>query len=439
MKIGLLGLGAISSFFLQAVEADPSFTLAAVCDLDETKLPPHDARGVQCYTEIDEFLAASGIEAVIITLPNDLHATATIAALERGIHVCCEKPLAILPDEAVAMQQASRSSRATLFTAFHRRYNRHIRDLATRLPSDRREIVRVSARYHENIAEHTGGDRWYLDPVRCGGGCLIDNGPNALDTLRHLLGPLQVQDATVGDVRAGAEFYASVSLKDAYGVPVHVELDWTLETGEIKDIQVELRDGRVLTADMLSGFTAFKSSLDHEYQGILTEFRSAIGAGERWLDPGPDIVQLVNDAYRIARRKEVRLRMPSKAQATARLIKLMFHSKDERAMTLSPWASRCVPAGQIHELITTVDRPSRPGDRVDRVGFLGFAEFHEATVIERGDEVFIDGRRIGTVEGFDECHTPNHYNILIGVDRVVTAGDLNLRVGDRLRFLEASR
>jgi hypothetical protein len=106
-------------------------------------------------------------------------------------------------------------------------------------------------------------------------------------------------------------------------------------------------------------------------------------------------------------------------------------------MTLSRWTSRCVRAGDVHELVTTTDHPSTPGDRVDAVGFLGFAEFVAGTVVERGDELWWDGRRIGTVAGFDECHWPNHYNILVDVDRVVSAEDLGLRVGDQLRFMEA--
>ncbi|MGH8897241.1 MAG: Gfo/Idh/MocA family protein [Egibacteraceae bacterium] len=439
MKIGVLGLGAIAPFFLHAIDRDPGLTLAAVCDVEPAKLEPYADRGVPCFSDVDDLLDAAAVDAVVVTLPNDLHAPVVLAALERGIHVCCEKPLAITSADAEAMAAQARASGATLFTAFHRRYNRNLCALAKRLPADRAKIAHVTSRYHERIEEHIGGDRWYLDPERCGGGCLIDNGPNALDAVRSLLGSLTLRDATIGDVRSGVEFYATLELNSVDGVPVTVELDWALETGEIKDVTVALRDGGTLTADMLAGFDGFKSSLAHEYEGILHDFRAMVAAGRGWRDTGSDLVRLVEQAYALARRKEVRLRMTAKDPAAARVVKLLFHSRDDRGMTLSSWDSRCILAGQVHELVTTTDRPLRSGDRVDRVGFLGFAEFGSATVVERGDEVFVAARRIGTVRGFDECHFPNHYNILIDTERRLSAADIDLRVGDEIRFVEGRR
>ncbi|GGM80569.1 hypothetical protein GCM10012275_59030 [Longimycelium tulufanense] len=435
MKIGVLGLGAIAPFFLRAIEQDPQVTLAAVCDRDREKILPFTERGVPGFDSVEALLDAGHVDALVITLPNNLHADVAVQALERGIAVCCEKPLTVTSTDADRVVAAARRGKATLFTAFHRRYNRNLHNLAAQLPKNPAEITLVRARYHENITEHTGGDQWYLDPLRCGGGCLIDNGPNALDTVRFLVGDLRVVDATIGDVRTGCEHYAEVALEGANGVPVQVELDWALPTGELKDVTVETRDGRLLRADMLGGFEEFKSSLDHEYVGILADFRRAVALGTDHVDAGPEIVRLVSDAYTIARRKETRARMTAKNAVVARVVKLLFHSRAERGMSMSPWLSRCVPAGQIHELVTTTDRPTRPGDRVDRVGFLGFAEFHDPAVVERGDEVWLgDGRRIGVVAGFDECHAPNHYNILIDTERLLTAADLDLRPGDQICF-----
>ncbi|MFD0412824.1 Gfo/Idh/MocA family protein [Streptomyces sp. NPDC127108] len=439
MKLGIIGLGAIAPYFLDAIERDPGLSLAAVCDLDGKKLAPWRERGLAGFTSHRKLLDAGLVDGVIITLPNDLHSDVACAAMERGVAVCCEKPLAITAADAQRVIETSHRTGSVLFTAFHRRYNRHLLDLAARLPADRTRIAQVVHRYHENIEEHTGGDLWYLDVSRCGGGCVIDNGPNALDAVRHLLGDLRLTDAAIGDVRAGTEFCAELDLVSADGVPARVELDWALPTGEIKDIVVELRDGTVLTADLLDGHDAFKSSLAHEYSGILDGFKAAIAEGRDHRDPGPDLVALVEDAYRVARRKETRLRTSAKHESVAKVVKLLFHALDDRGMTLSPWASRCVRAGEVHELLTTTDRPSSEGDRIDHVGFLGFAEFQSATVVERGDEVWLGGRRIGTVAGFDECHFPNHYNILIDVPALCTASDVNLRIGSEVNFKEASR
>ncbi|AUG80402.1 D-galactose 1-dehydrogenase [Kitasatospora sp. MMS16-BH015] len=435
MRIGIIGLGVIAPYFLRAIDQDGELTLTAACDLDTAKLAELTP-GVPHFTDYLELLGSGLVDGVVITLPNHLHAPVVTAALAAGVHVTCEKPLTVHSSEARELAAVATQAGSTLFTAFHRRYNSHVRRLAAELPP-REQIEKVVGRYHEKIEEHTGDDRWYLDRDRCGGGCVIDNGPNALDALRQVVGELTLTDATLGDVRAGVEFYAELELRTEDGIPVEVQLDWALPGGEIKDIVVHLKDGTTVTADMLAGYHGFKSSLDHEYQGIMADFRAAVAAGPTRVDDGPVVVDLVEQAYRIGRSKERRLRMPAKADASARLVKLLFHRRQDRGMTLSPWSTRCVRAGELHELVTTTELPRLAGDRVDAVGFLGFAEFESGTVIGAGDQLWFGERLVGTVVGFDECHHPNHYNILIHADRLLTAEDLDLAVGDRLVLKES--
>jgi hypothetical protein len=117
----------------------------------------------------------------------------------------------------------------------------------------------------------------------------------------------------------------------------------------------------------------------------------------------------------------------AKRVVTGTVVKVLLHRRDERGMSLEPHASRCVREGDVHELVTTDHRETAAGARIDRVGFLGFAELHQAGVIDRGDEFWIDGRLVGTVLGFDGCHFPNHYNILIATPAPVSGADLRLR------------
>jgi hypothetical protein len=117
------------------------------------------------------------------------------------------------------------------------------------------------------------------------------------------------------------------------------------------------------------------------------------------------------------------------------LVKVLVHRRDDRGMRMEEFASRCVRRGEVHELVTTDQQDSTPGARVDRVGFLGFAEIGCGGVLDRGDQVRIDGRLVGTVLGFDSCHFPNHYNILISVPEPVTGRDLALRPEAEVRFV----
>lgn len=116
----------------------------------------------------------------------------------------------------------------------------------------------------------------------------------------------------------------------------------------------------------------------------------------------------------------------AKRTVHGRLVKVLTHRRNDRGMSLEPFASRCVRAGEVHELVTTDHRETTAGARIDRVGFLGFVEIGCAGVLDRGDEVWADGRRVGTVLGFDACHFPNHYNVLIAVPEPVTGPHLGL-------------
>ena len=122
----------------------------------------------------------------------------------------------------------------------------------------------------------------------------------------------------------------------------------------------------------------------------------------------------------------------SKRTVHGSLVKVLLHRREDRGMSLEPYASRCVRVGEVHELVTT-DHAS-DDVRIDRVGFLGFVELERAGVIDRGDTVRIGGRAVGTVLGFDACHFPNHYNILIATPTTLTGADLDLAPETRITF-----
>lgn len=122
---------------------------------------------------------------------------------------------------------------------------------------------------------------------------------------------------------------------------------------------------------------------------------------------------------------------------TGVLVKVLVHRRDDRGMCLEPFASRCVRQGEVHELVTTDHRETTAGARIDRVGFLGFVEISCAGVIDRGDEFWIDGRFVGRVLGFDACHFPNHYNILVSTPVPCSGRDLGLQPETIVRFAPA--
>ena len=101
-------MGFIGQVHAKCYQALESVTLTAACDTDEAKLKPVgkaagdiagldkplDLTGVQLYTDFDRMVAEAKLDAVSIALPTPMHADFTIKALEAGLGVLCEKPMA---------------------------------------------------------------------------------------------------------------------------------------------------------------------------------------------------------------------------------------------------------------------------------------------------------------------------------------------------------
>ncbi|MFH8497248.1 Gfo/Idh/MocA family protein [Streptomyces coeruleorubidus] len=295
-RIGLIGLGVISKFYVAAFDRLPGLELTAVCDLRSAALEPfHDA--AKCYTGHAELLADAAVDAVVVNVPNDVHATVCADALRAGVAVCVEKPLATRVEDGRALAALARDKNVTLFTSFHRRYNSAVLRLLEEVSAADAPVRSLTVRYLERIEDHAGSDRWYLDADRCGGGCVADNGPNAFDVVRLFLGDVDLTAADVVRDALGTDRRAAVALRSASGASARVELDWSYD-GEVKDVTVELTDGTRLFADMLAGHPEFKGSLWHEYVGVLTDFDSRLRTGQDASSGGLAALELVDAVYR---------------------------------------------------------------------------------------------------------------------------------------------
>lgn len=292
-RFGIVGLGVISKFYVAAFDQLPDLELAAVCDLRPEALAPFEGKA-GIYQSYKEMLEHACIDAVVVNVPNDVHFPVCRDIIESGLPVCVEKPLALTTAEGRELAGLAAGHCVPLFTSFHRRYNNNVLDLLDSVGGQ--PIRSLTVRYLEKIEEHAGSDQWYLDPARCGGGCVADNGPNAFDLVRLFVGDVSLVDAKVIRDKDGVDRNALISLR-AGDTDVRVELDWSYP-GEVKDVTVELADGTTRTADMLGGYSEFKESLWHEYIGVLADFSDALASGKDVSAGGLAALELVEAVYR---------------------------------------------------------------------------------------------------------------------------------------------
>ena len=114
-------------------------------------------------------------------------------------------------------------------------------------------------------------------------------------------------------------------------------------------------------------------------------------------------------------------------------VALLGHYHENRHMVQSEYNTRCIQQGEIHELIYLKEKK---GGLVDLANawYLGFIEFQNAGVLAKGMDIEIGGQIIGKLAGFDNTHSPNHYNILISSKHPKTGSELGVELGDSCQF-----
>ena len=189
VRFGIVGLGWVArDYMLPALAAaGERVRLTAVVSLrpeDFAGLAPEVAR----FGDLTELLAADLVDAVYVATPNHLHRAQAVACLRAGVHVLCEKPLALTQDAVGEMRRAALDNDRWLVTAYDQRHHPAHRRMRELLRTGRLgTITQARIDYACWVPADWSGDNWRIDPGRAGGGAVIDLAPHGLDLLAWLL------------------------------------------------------------------------------------------------------------------------------------------------------------------------------------------------------------------------------------------------------------
>jgi predicted dehydrogenase len=191
VKLGFSGTGWIAKLHAGMAQGLPGVELAAVANHRSDSMQAFAAEfGIpHQYETVEAMLAGGGVDGLIVCTPNYLHAPQTIAALEAGVHVMVEKPMAMTTGEAESMLEAAGRSGAHLMVAHCWRFHDEVRWLQEQVRAGRLgQIIRTkSCGVHVNF----GPVGWFTQQKLAGGGAMADMGIHAVDTTRFLLGDPQ--------------------------------------------------------------------------------------------------------------------------------------------------------------------------------------------------------------------------------------------------------
>lgn len=200
LRIGFIGVGNIAQkVIIPAYQKHEDAEIVAVCDINESRATEvANQLGVRhVYTDFNEMVELDAVDAVSICTWNNSHAAATIAALNAGKHVLCEKPMAMTVAEAEAMRAAAIQANRILMIGLVQRYRSEVVILKEMIDAGKfGDIYFGKATVLRRRGTPFG---WFTDPALSGGGPVIDLGVHVIDVTRYLMGspqPVRVSAAT---------------------------------------------------------------------------------------------------------------------------------------------------------------------------------------------------------------------------------------------------
>lgn len=288
LKIGIIGCGGIANGkHLPSLSQLSEVQLVAFCDIVEERAvkaaAEYGSPGAKVYTDYQKLLQESDVDVIHVCTPNDSHAEITVASLESGRHVMCEKPMAKTAAQARSMLDAAKRTGKKLSIAYQNRFRSdslYLKELCEN--GELGEIYLGKALALRRRAVPTWGV--FLDEEKQGGGPLIDIGTHALDLTLWLMDNYEPKSVT-GSVfhklgnRANAanafgpwdpeqfkvedSAFGFITMKN--GATIILESSWALnvvEFGEAKTLLCGTEGG----ADMTNGLRINGERLSRLYE-----------------------------------------------------------------------------------------------------------------------------------------------------------------------------
>lgn len=193
IRLGLVGCGGMGQSHLAMIKDIPNIKFTAACDSFEANLHKvRDTYNVKAFTTPEQLLDSGEVDAILIATPHYFHVPITVQAIERGIHVLCEKPLAVTAADAQKAIDASRRNPKVIFAMMHQMRAEPKWKMAKKIltSGELGPMLRINwivTTWYRTQAYYDSGT-WRATWAGEGGGVLLNQCPHQLDLLWWLAG-----------------------------------------------------------------------------------------------------------------------------------------------------------------------------------------------------------------------------------------------------------
>ena len=196
LNIGIIGFGKMGQIRANAIKANGRGRVESIFDIN----PISDPMGAEVASSAEEIIKNPTIDAVFICTPNFLNKPLTIAALQEGKHVFCEKPPAFNAEEIKEIREVEKTSGKKLMYGFNHRHHSSIKHMKSLIDSgEYGNILWIRGRYGKSVDKDFFRS-WRAKKESAGGGILLDQGIHMLDLFVYLAGDFHEVQAMVSNL-----------------------------------------------------------------------------------------------------------------------------------------------------------------------------------------------------------------------------------------------
>jgi scyllo-inositol 2-dehydrogenase (NADP+) len=250
LRAGIIGLGKMGLSHQSMVNIHPEIQLKSVCDTSSYVLDVLSKyTGVTTYTNYRKMLAEESLDCVFVATPSKYHAEIVSDALNRGLHVFCEKPFALDPESGYRLAGIAEAKKLVNQVGYHYRFvaafNEAKRLLDGKLIGD---LHHVRAEAYGPVVLRAKGSTWRSQKSE-GGGCLYDYACHAIDLMNYLVGcPIGVAGTILNSIFSSDvddEIYTT--FKFAAGFSGQLATNWSDESFRKMSIKISIwgTNGRI--------------------------------------------------------------------------------------------------------------------------------------------------------------------------------------------------
>lgn len=233
LRIGIVGLGKMGLSHVSMIRAHPDVSVDAVVDSTGYVLDVLSKyTGLRTFTRYEDMLEQVELDAVIIATPTRFHAAMVRAALERDLHVFCEKPLCLTAAESEELAELAAQRNLVTQVGYHNRFVGAFREVKRLLDAQAiGRVTHVLAEAYGPVVLKPKGSTWRSQRSE-GGGCLYDYAAHPINLVNWYLGaPTGVGGTVLGSVfSADTEDEVFSTLFFDGGLSGQVSVNWSDES-----------------------------------------------------------------------------------------------------------------------------------------------------------------------------------------------------------------